>query len=241
MGVGTITHAEDFTASTAAGARFGVSPGLTPALIDAAHASGLPFIPAVMTPSDVIGARAAGFTELELFPAQQAGGIAMLNALAGTFSDVTFCPTGGLTAASAAELSCASECRLRGRVVARPEGRDQGARLATSHDACARGGSPAPAARLSRARILEKATMKKVVLLRHGESTWNAENRFTGWKDVELSQGLDEAKAAGRLLRQEGYEFDVAYTSVLKRAIKTLWQVQEELDRMWIPSIIRGA
>ncbi len=78
--------------------------------------------------------------------------------------------------------------------------------------------------------------MKKLVLLRHGESTWNAENRFTGWKDVELTaKGLDEAKAAGRLLRQEGYEFDVAYTSVLKRAIKTLWQVQEELDRMWIP------
>jgi 2,3-bisphosphoglycerate-dependent phosphoglycerate mutase len=73
---------------------------------------------------------------------------------------------------------------------------------------------------LSRALILEKATMKKLVLLRHGESTWNAENRFTGWKDVELTpKGLDEAKAAGRLLRQEGYEFDVGYTSVLKRAI----------------------
>src|SRR5499433_2045013 len=79
-------------------------------------------------------------------------------------------------------------------------------------------------------------TMHKVVLLRHGESVWNHENRFTGWTDVALTQkGQAEAKAAGRLLKQHGYVFDLAFTSVLKRAIKTLWIVQEEMDRMWIP------
>jgi 2,3-bisphosphoglycerate-dependent phosphoglycerate mutase len=78
--------------------------------------------------------------------------------------------------------------------------------------------------------------MKKVVLLRHGESAWNRENRFTGWTDVPLSEtGIREAREAGRLLREEGYTFDVAYTSVLKRAIKTLWVVLEEMDLMWIP------
>lgn len=78
--------------------------------------------------------------------------------------------------------------------------------------------------------------MYKLVLLRHGESTWNRENRFTGWTDVGLTEkGLAEAVAAGRLLRQEGFAFDVAYTSMLKRAIKTLWTVLEEMDRMWIP------
>jgi 2,3-bisphosphoglycerate-dependent phosphoglycerate mutase len=78
--------------------------------------------------------------------------------------------------------------------------------------------------------------MKKVVLLRHGESTWNKENRFTGWVDVGLSEkGVQEALEAGRVLKREGYLFDVAYTSVLKRAIKTLWIVLEEMDLMWIP------
>src|SRR6184192_4318118 len=78
--------------------------------------------------------------------------------------------------------------------------------------------------------------MKKLVLLRHGESVWNEENRFTGWKDVDLTaRGIDEARSAGRLLRDEGYLFDIAFTSVLKRAIKTLWIVLEEIDRMWIP------
>ena len=78
--------------------------------------------------------------------------------------------------------------------------------------------------------------MYKIVLLRHGESTWNQQNRFTGWTDVGLTEkGLAEAKAAGQLLKQEGYAFDVAYTSVLKRANKTLWTVLEEMDRMWIP------
>jgi 2,3-bisphosphoglycerate-dependent phosphoglycerate mutase len=78
--------------------------------------------------------------------------------------------------------------------------------------------------------------MHKLVLLRHGESTWNQENRFTGWTDVDLSsRGLDEARAAGKLLRDGGYTFDLAYTSVLKRAIRTLWITLDALDLMWIP------
>lgn len=78
--------------------------------------------------------------------------------------------------------------------------------------------------------------MYKIVLIRHGESTWNKENRFTGWTDVPLSdKGVSEAAEAGRLLKKEGYVFDMAYTSVLKRAIKTLWCVLEEMDMMWIP------
>ncbi len=78
--------------------------------------------------------------------------------------------------------------------------------------------------------------MKRVVLLRHGESAWNKENRFTGWTDVDLSEkGLAEAHEAGQVLKREGYVFDVAYTSVLKRAIRTLWTVLDELDLMWIP------
>ena len=78
--------------------------------------------------------------------------------------------------------------------------------------------------------------MKKMVLLRHGESDWNKENRFTGWVDVGLSEkGDQEALESGRVLKREGYAFDVAYTSVLKRAIKTLWIVLEEMDLMWIP------
>jgi 2,3-bisphosphoglycerate-dependent phosphoglycerate mutase len=78
--------------------------------------------------------------------------------------------------------------------------------------------------------------MKKLVLLRHGESTWNKENRFTGWTDVGLTEkGTSEAVEAGKLLRREGFVFDLAFTSVLKRAIKTLWIVMEEMDQMWIP------
>jgi 2,3-bisphosphoglycerate-dependent phosphoglycerate mutase len=78
--------------------------------------------------------------------------------------------------------------------------------------------------------------MKKLVLLRHGESIWNRENRFTGWQDIGLSpRGLEEAVEAGRTLKEKGLTFDVAYTSVLKRAIKTLWLVLEEMDLMWIP------
>lgn len=78
--------------------------------------------------------------------------------------------------------------------------------------------------------------MKKIVLLRHGESVWNQANRFTGWTDVELTdKGRAEAKQAGVLLREAGFAFDIAYTSVLRRAIRTLWSVLDELDRMWIP------
>ena len=80
--------------------------------------------------------------------------------------------------------------------------------------------------------------MKRIVLLRHGESTWNQENRFTGWTDVGLNEkGLVEARAAGALLHDEGYAFDLAFTSVLRRAIKTLWVVLEEMNRMWIPVV----
>jgi 2,3-bisphosphoglycerate-dependent phosphoglycerate mutase len=80
--------------------------------------------------------------------------------------------------------------------------------------------------------------MYTLVLLRHGESTWNQENRFTGWKDVDLSErGRQEAGEAGRLLKEGGYTFDVAFTSVLKRAIRTLWTTLDVLDLMWIPVI----
>ena len=80
--------------------------------------------------------------------------------------------------------------------------------------------------------------MYKVVLLRHGESTWNKENRFTGWTDVDLSEkGLQEAKKAGQVLKKESYTFDLAYTSVLKRAIRTLWIALDEMDLMWIPVV----
>jgi 2,3-bisphosphoglycerate-dependent phosphoglycerate mutase len=80
--------------------------------------------------------------------------------------------------------------------------------------------------------------MYKVVFLRHGESIWNKENRFTGWTDVDLSEkGIEEAREAGRVLQREGYVFDIAYTSVLKRAIRTLWLVLDEMDLMWIPVI----
>jgi len=80
--------------------------------------------------------------------------------------------------------------------------------------------------------------MKKLVLIRHGQSQWNKENRFTGWTDVPLTQqGEQEAKTAGQLLKADGYKFDVAYTSLLKRAIKTLWIALEEMDLMWLPVI----
>lgn len=79
--------------------------------------------------------------------------------------------------------------------------------------------------------------MKKLVLIRHGESQWNLENRFTGWVDVDLSdKGVREAREAGRLLKENNYQFEFAYTSVLKRAIRTLWICLEELDAMWLPA-----
>ncbi|MGR6034523.1 MAG: 2,3-diphosphoglycerate-dependent phosphoglycerate mutase [Candidatus Nitrosoglobus sp.] len=79
--------------------------------------------------------------------------------------------------------------------------------------------------------------MSRVTLLRHGESVWNSENRFTGWTDVDLSvKGVEEARLAGRMLKKEGYQFDKAYTSVLKRAIRTLWIVEDVMDLMWLPT-----
>lgn len=80
--------------------------------------------------------------------------------------------------------------------------------------------------------------MYQLVLIRHGESTWNLENRFTGWTDVDLTPlGLEQAKNAGRLLKAAGFDFDVAYTSMLKRATRTLWHVLDELDRTWLPVV----
>ena len=81
-------------------------------------------------------------------------------------------------------------------------------------------------------------TQYKLVLIRHGESTWNLENRFTGWTDVDLTDtGIEQAKTAGRLLREDAYEFDLAYTSVLKRATRTLWHCLDEMDRTWLPVV----
>ena len=80
--------------------------------------------------------------------------------------------------------------------------------------------------------------MKQLVLIRHGESAWNLENRFTGWADVDLTpKGAEQALAAGENLKKAGYEFDIAYTSVLRRAIRTLWNVQDTMDLMWIPVV----
>jgi 2-dehydro-3-deoxyphosphogluconate aldolase/(4S)-4-hydroxy-2-oxoglutarate aldolase len=104
VGVGTITRSEEFAQSLDAGAQFAVTPGLTPALVEAARKLPLPLLPGVMTPTEVIAAKSAGFMELKLFPAQQAGGVGMLKALSGPFPDVTFCPTGGINAATAPEF-----------------------------------------------------------------------------------------------------------------------------------------
>jgi 2-dehydro-3-deoxyphosphogluconate aldolase/(4S)-4-hydroxy-2-oxoglutarate aldolase len=107
VGVGTLTQGEEFAAAREAGAVFGVSPGLTPALIEAARRSGLPLLPGVMTPSEVMAAREAGFRQLKLFPAVPAGGVGMLNALAGPLPDMMFCPTGGISQETAPQfLAC---------------------------------------------------------------------------------------------------------------------------------------
>jgi 2-dehydro-3-deoxyphosphogluconate aldolase/(4S)-4-hydroxy-2-oxoglutarate aldolase len=100
VGVGTLTRAVDFAAANRAGAQFGVTPGLTPELMSAARGARFPLLPGVMTPSEVIAARHAGFSVLKLFPALQAGGVAMLQALGAVYPDVVFCPTGGITQAS---------------------------------------------------------------------------------------------------------------------------------------------
>jgi 2-dehydro-3-deoxyphosphogluconate aldolase / (4S)-4-hydroxy-2-oxoglutarate aldolase len=101
VGVGTLTKAVDFASADRAGAQFGVTPGLTPELAAAARGARFPLLPGVMTPTEVIAARLAGFNVLKLFPAQQAGGIAMLRTLGAPFPDVLFCPTGGITRDSA--------------------------------------------------------------------------------------------------------------------------------------------
>ncbi len=104
VGVGTLTQPEEFVAARDAGAVFGVSPGLTPALIAAAKSSGLPLLPGVMTPSEVMVAREQGFKQLKLFPAVPAGGIGMLNGIYGPLPDVTFCPTGGISQETASQF-----------------------------------------------------------------------------------------------------------------------------------------
>jgi 2-dehydro-3-deoxyphosphogluconate aldolase/(4S)-4-hydroxy-2-oxoglutarate aldolase len=107
VGVGTLMQASDFAKARDAGAVFGVSPGLTNSLINAARESGLPLLPGVMTPSEVMAAREAGFHQLKLFPAVPAGGVTMLKAIAGPLPDMIFCPTGGITQETAAEfLAC---------------------------------------------------------------------------------------------------------------------------------------
>jgi 2-dehydro-3-deoxyphosphogluconate aldolase / (4S)-4-hydroxy-2-oxoglutarate aldolase len=103
VGIGTLTKAVDFAAAGRAGAQFGVTPGLTPELAAAARGARFPLLPGVMTPTEVIAARLAGFNILKLFPAHQAGGVEMLRALGAPFPDVLFCPTGGITRAAAPE------------------------------------------------------------------------------------------------------------------------------------------
>jgi 2-dehydro-3-deoxyphosphogluconate aldolase/(4S)-4-hydroxy-2-oxoglutarate aldolase len=107
VGVGTLTQPDELAAAHEAGAVFGVSPGLTPSLVAAAKTSGLPLLPGVMTPSEVMTAREAGFRQLKLFPAVPAGGVGMLNAIAGPLPDVMFCPTGGISIETAPQfLAC---------------------------------------------------------------------------------------------------------------------------------------
>jgi 2-dehydro-3-deoxyphosphogluconate aldolase / (4S)-4-hydroxy-2-oxoglutarate aldolase len=103
VGAGTVTRASEFEQAVAAGAAFIVSPGLTSGLIEAARTSSIPLLPGVMTPSEAMAARDAGFSRLKLFPAQQAGGIGMLKAMAGPLADLSFCPTGGITPETAAD------------------------------------------------------------------------------------------------------------------------------------------
>lgn len=104
IGVGTLTRAVDFAAADRVGAQFGVTPGLTPELAAASRGARFPLLPGVMTPTELITARNAGFNVLKLFPAQQAGGVAMLQALGAVFPDVLFCPTGGITRATAPDF-----------------------------------------------------------------------------------------------------------------------------------------
>jgi 2-dehydro-3-deoxyphosphogluconate aldolase/(4S)-4-hydroxy-2-oxoglutarate aldolase len=121
IGVGTLTKAVDFAAAGRAGAQFGVTPGLTPELAAAARGARFPLVPGVMTPTEVIAARAAGFDVLKLFPAHQAGGVAMLRALGASFPDVLFIPTGGITRDSAPDyLALPNVASVGGSWVAPP-------------------------------------------------------------------------------------------------------------------------
>lgn len=107
VGVGTLTHAEEFVLARDAGAVFGVSPGLTSGLLEGMHQSGLPLLPGIMTPSEAMQARDEGFLQMKLFPAVPAGGVGMLKAMAGPLADISFCPTGGISQETAPEfLAC---------------------------------------------------------------------------------------------------------------------------------------
>jgi 2-dehydro-3-deoxyphosphogluconate aldolase/(4S)-4-hydroxy-2-oxoglutarate aldolase len=127
IGVGTLTRAVDFAAADRAGAQFGVTPGLTPDLAAAARGARFPLLPGVMTPTEVIAARLAGFNVLKLFPAHQAGGAGMLRALAAPFPDILFCPTGGITRAGAPDyLALPNVVSVGGSWVAPPPMIDTG-------------------------------------------------------------------------------------------------------------------
>ncbi|HTN65975.1 MAG TPA: bifunctional 4-hydroxy-2-oxoglutarate aldolase/2-dehydro-3-deoxy-phosphogluconate aldolase [Burkholderiaceae bacterium] len=122
VGVGTLTEPAQFTAARDVGAEFGVSPGLTPALIEAARTSGLRLLPGVMTPSEVMAAHTAGFRRLKLFPAMPAGGVSMLNALAGPFPEMVFCPTGGIGPDNAPQfLACKNVACVGGSWLTPPD------------------------------------------------------------------------------------------------------------------------
>ena len=127
IGVGAMTRAVDFAAADRAGAQFGVTPGLTPDLAAAARGARFPLLPGVMTPTEVIAARLAGFNVLKLFPAHQAGGVGMLRALAAAFPDILFCPTGGITRAGAPDyLALSNVASVGGSWMAPPPMIDAG-------------------------------------------------------------------------------------------------------------------
>ena len=144
VGAGTLTRPEDLGAAERAGAQFGVSPGFSSELVAAAREVRYPLLPGIMTPSELMAARLAGFTALKLFPAQQAGGVGMLKALGAPFPDVIFCPTGGITRATAPRLPGAAQRRLCGRVVGRPRRSCERGRLVRHRGARPRRGRPAP-------------------------------------------------------------------------------------------------
>lgn len=151
VGAGTLTRAEDFAAAERAGAQFGVTPGLTAELAAAARSVSFPLLPGVMTPTELIAARNAGYSAFKLFPAQQAGGIAMLKALGGPFPDVVFCPTGGVTRQNAVEfLSLPNVLCVGGSWIVPPDALEAGdwERIETlSRDAASLAAATAGAAR----------------------------------------------------------------------------------------------